>query len=119
MKVKLKNFELTCNIGIHEWEKDFSRKLLINIEMQTSNELAFTSEDISQTIDYEAVYNKIKKVAQSKKYLLIETLANDILQMICLEKNVCFAKVEIDKLNIFPEVEACSVSIEKALNNGQ
>ncbi len=119
MKVKLKNFELTCNIGIYDWEKDFPRKLLINIEMQTSNELAFTSEDIAQTIDYEVVYNNVKKIANSKKYQLIETLANDILQMICAQKYINYAKVEIDKLNIFPEVQACSVSIEKTLNNGQ
>jgi len=115
MKVKLKDFELTCNIGIYDWEKDFSRKLLINIEMETSNELAFTSEDIAQTLDYEVVYNNIKKIVLSKKYLLIETLAHDILQMICLQKHIVYAKVEIDKLNIFPEVRACSVSIEKFL----
>ncbi|MFM7558166.1 MAG: dihydroneopterin aldolase [Alphaproteobacteria bacterium] len=115
MRVKLKDFELTCNIGIHDWEKDFSRKLLINIEMETNNELAFTSEDITQTLDYEVVYNNIKKIVLSKKYLLIETLAHDILQMICLQKHIVYAKVEIEKLNIFPEVRACGFSIEKFL----
>jgi len=117
MKVKLKDFELVCNIGIHNWENDFPRKLIINIEMQTTNDLALVSQDISQTIDYETIYENIKIIAKSKKYKLIETLAHDILQMIFLQKNVNYAKVEIDKLNIFPEVRACGVSIEKFLNN--
>lgn len=117
MIIKIKNLEIDCNIGIYDWEKNFPRKLLINIEMQTSNELALVSEDISQTIDYEVVYNNVKKIANSKKYQLIETLANDILQMICAQKYITYAKVEIDKLYIFPEVQACSVSIEKYVNN--
>jgi len=113
MLIKIKNLEINCNIGIHEWEKNFSRQLLINIEIETHNEKSVHSDNIKDTICYEIIYNNIKKIIKEKNRGLIESLANDILLMICDYPQVSRAKVEIDKMKIFDDVYSCAVVLEK------
>ena len=116
MIIKIKNLEIDCNIGIYDWEKTFNRKLIINIEMQTLNENSCVSDDIKDTLDYQIIYDNIKQIIAKKKYNLIECLAQDILEMICSQSMISFAKVEIDKIKIFDDVYSCAVILEKKLN---
>ena len=115
MIIKIKNLEIECNIGVYEWEKTLNRKLIINIEMQTLNEKSCVSDDVKDTLDYELIYKNIKIIIAKKRYNLIESLANDILEMICSQNLVSFARVEIDKIKIFENVYSCAVVLEKKL----
>ena len=115
MIIKIKNLEIECNIGIYDWEKTFNRKLIINIEAETLNEKSCLSDDINDTFDYQIIYNNIKQIIAKKKYNLIECLAKDILEMICSQELVSFARVEIDKIKIFEDVYSCAVVLEKKL----
>ena len=116
MIIKIKNLEVNCNIGIYDWEKTFDRKLIINVEMHSLNEKSCRSDDVKDTIDYQIIYDNIKKIIATKKYNLIETLAHDILEMICLQDMISFARVEIDKIKIFEDVYSCAVIVEKKIN---
>ena len=113
MLVKIKNLEIDCNIGVYNWEKNFIRKLIINIEVGVDDESSSYSDEIKETIDYEIIYNNIKKIIAKKKYNLIETLARDILEMLLIQDKVNFARVEIDKIKIFEDVYSCAVVLEK------
>lgn len=115
MIIKIKNLEIDCNIGIYDWEKTFNRKLIINIEMQTSNQDSCLSDNIKDTLDYEIIYKNIKQIIAKKRYNLIECLAHDILEMICSQSSISYARVEIDKIKIFEDVYSCSVVLEKKL----
>jgi dihydroneopterin aldolase len=115
MIIKIKNLEIECNIGVYEWEKTFNRKLIINIEMQTLNEKSCLSDDVKDTIDYSIIYKNIKEIIAKKRYNLIECLAQDILEMICSQDLVSFARVEIDKIKTFEDVYSCAVVLEKKL----
>lgn len=113
MIIKIKNLEVNCIIGIYEWEKTLNRQLIINTEIEIENEKSCLSDDIIDTLSYENIYKNIKKIIASKKYNLIECLANDILSMICQDPLVCRAKVEIDKVKIFEDVSSCAIILEK------
>lgn len=113
MLIKIKNLEIDCNIGVYEWEKNFSRKLIINIEIETDDEKSVHSDDIKDTVSYEVIYNNIKKIIKEKKYKLIESLANDILLSMHNYPQIYRAKVEIDKMKIFEDVYSCAVVLEK------
>jgi dihydroneopterin aldolase len=116
MIIKIKNLEVNFNIGVYDWEKTFDRKLIINVEMHSLNEKSCRSDDVKDTLDYQIIYDNIKKIIATKKYNLIETLAHDILEMICLQDMISFARVEIDKIKIFEDVYSCAVIVEKKIN---
>ncbi len=116
MIVKIKDLEIQCNIGLYEWEKTYDRKLLINLEMQLVNQKVIQTQDINDTIDYELIYNNIKKIVHSKYYELLENLASDILDMIIQHELISSATIEIDKVKIFEDVKSCSVILQKNKN---
>ncbi len=116
MIIKIKDFEIDCNIGVYEWEKTFNRKLIINVEMHLKNNNFINSRKLCDTIDYQLIYNNIKKIVNSKYYELIEDLAIDIIDMILQNELICQATVEIDKMKIFEDVKSCSVFLSKSKN---
>lgn len=112
MKIKIKDFKLKTNIGIYDWEKTFEREIIINLEIKTDDLKSTVSDQIQDTIDYESIYNQIKEIVANNKFNLIEKLAQKILDAIMVDKRICQAKIEIDKLNIFDEVMSCAVCLE-------
>jgi FolB domain-containing protein len=116
MIIKIKDFEIDCNIGVYEWERTFNRKLIINVEMHLKNNNFINSRKLCDTIDYQLIYNNIKKIVNSKYYELIEDLAIDIIDMILQNELICQATIEIDKMKIFEDVKSCSVFLSKSKN---
>jgi dihydroneopterin aldolase len=84
--------------------------------MHSLNEKSCVSDDVKDTLDYQIIYDNIKKIIATKKYELIESLAHDILEMICSQDLISFARVEIDKIKIFEDVYSCAVVVERKLN---
>ena len=67
------------------------------------------------------IYRRLPKrgfnnIHATKKYELIESLAHDILEMICSQDLISFARVEIDKTKIYEDIYSCAVILEKKLN---
>lgn len=115
MLIKIKNLEIACNIGVYDWERDYIRNIIINIDIGCASDNSCFSDNINDTIDYETIYKNVKNIIASKKYKLIEALASDILNMILTFDKVNYAKVEIDKLKIFDDVYSCAVVLEKRI----
>jgi dihydroneopterin aldolase len=118
MIIKIKNFEVETSIGVYDWEKSFPRKLMINLELHSKIDGAFLSDDIKDTLDYDLIYNKIHFIIKNRYYNLIEKLGYDILEELFKdfkEFNIFYGKIEIDKLNLKPDIYSCSIMIEKKL----
>jgi len=116
MKIKIKDFKLKTNIGIYDWEKNFEREILINIIIDLPNSKSLDTDQIQDTVDYEVIYNQIKNLVKTKKFNLIEKMAQEILDLIMLDSRIHKCKIEIDKMNIFDEVRSCAVSLESKRN---
>ena len=116
MKIKIKDFKLKTNLGIYDWEKNFEREIIINLELEIKNSIALKSDKIEDTVDYELIYNQIKQLIFSKKFNLIERMAQEIVDLIMLDSRINKCKIEIDKMNIFEEVRSCAVSLESKRN---
>lgn len=113
MLIKLKDLQIETIIGIYDWEQSISRKLSINVEIECIDNQSIISDDIKDTIDYDIVYFNIKKIINSKKYNLIESLAGDIVNMICQIEGVIATTVEIDKIKIYPDLYSTAISLHK------
>ena len=117
MKIKIKDFKLKTNIGIYDWEKNFEREILINITIDIPNSKSLDTDQIQDTVDYEVIYNQIKNLVKTKKFNLIEKLAQEIVDLIMEDLRIKAISIEIDKINIFEDVKSCAVYLEKIRNN--
>ena len=113
MIIKIKNLEITTSIGVYDWEKDFKRKLLINVEIESNDHKSTASDNLADTIDYDEIVNKIKNTIQNNRFDLIEKLAQSILNSIMEDKRILKSKIEVDKMNVFEDVESFSVTLSQ------
>jgi FolB domain-containing protein len=114
MLIKIKNLNLKTPIGIHDWEKDFQREIIINVEMETGHEISTLSDDISDALDYDIIVAKIKDLIAKNRYNLVEKMAAEVLNIAMLDLRVKRAKVEIDKVGSLENLGSFAVVIEKS-----
>jgi dihydroneopterin aldolase len=118
MLIKIKNLKLSTNVGIHLWEKDFDREIIINVEIETDFIKSLESDNIEDAIDYDAITTKIKDLIANNKFQLIEKMAQEVMNKIMEDSRIKRSKLEIDKVGAVEFVESFSVTIEQFRKNG-
>jgi D-erythro-7,8-dihydroneopterin triphosphate epimerase len=83
-KIVIKDLLLRCLIGINEWERKEKQDVMINIVIWCDLKEAAKTDDINRTVNYKDISKEIIRLVEKSKFLLIETLAEEIAQ-VCLE----------------------------------
>jgi FolB domain-containing protein len=110
MIIKLKNLHLKTIIGIHKWEDDIERKMLVNIEIETDHTKSMKSDNIKDTIDYDLIANDIKNLVKNNRFKLVERMADEILNLIMANTKVKKCKLEIDKIGAVADLDSFSIT---------
>jgi len=113
MLLKIKNLKLQTILGVHFWEEKISRGIIINVEIESDFIKALQSDDINDTIDYDLITTQIKNLIASKRFKLVETMAQKIMDQIMEDSRIKRCKIEIDKVGAVEAVESFSVTIEQ------
>lgn len=106
-KILLKNIILYAHLGVKREEREVRQKVSLDVELSLDLEEAARRDDLGKTVDYEKVYNLIKKRIGAKKYHLLEALTQDIAQEIL--KNF-----KIDE--VLTRVKKCQVKLASPLD---
>ena len=75
-------------IGIYDWEREIKQFVCIDLELSTEIKKASDTDDITNTVDYKAVAKRVKSFVEESKFLLIEALAEQTVNIILKEFNV-------------------------------
>ncbi len=94
-KVLLKDLQAFCKLGIYDSERILGQSVLIQLAMEMDLSQACSSDSIDDTVNYAEVSVISRTVAQKKEYLLIEHLAQEIINAL-FEKFSRIQAVEID-----------------------
>lgn len=97
-KISIRDLEFLGYHGVLEEEKKLGQKFLISLELKTDLRMAGITDDLDKTTHYGYVAKTVEDIFFSKKYDLIEGLAEDIARAILLEYSyINEVKVEIKK----------------------
>ena len=94
--IRINNAQFYAYHGVLEYEKQYGNRFEIDIEMQC--DIDGIEDELTDTVDYLSVYNKVREVFESKKFNLIETANKKVGETI---------------LENFPKVHSVKVSIRK------
>ena len=117
MRISLNNLEFFGFHGLYEGEKKMGNQFLVAIQIDFTPNVSIVNE-LSQTIDYVLVYNKVKEIMSTPTPLL-ETLVCKIANQILLDHSIAdkvFVQITKQKLAIPNFVGDTSVSIERTRN---
>ena len=104
----LNGLELYCHIGVPEAERATPQRLTADISLLPPCSFAGMGEDISRTLDYDALSRRLVELAEAEPTVLLETLAHKLAACCVQEFGATRAEVELHKY-ILPRLVSTSV----------
>ena len=96
-KIILKDWRFWGTHGVYTEEKQHNQEFKLDITLYLSLDAAAKSDDLNQTIDYTALYPRVKAIIEGESYNLLEALAGKIIQLLLAYPQVEGAKVALTK----------------------
>jgi dihydroneopterin aldolase len=76
--IRIRNASFYAYHGVASDEQNLGGKFEIDVELQSDLSAAMERDDLKRTVNYEAVYAFIQNIVTSRKYFLLEALANSL-----------------------------------------
>jgi len=111
--ILIRDLRVEALIGIHKRERHILQTVSIDLEIGLPGQDVFESDKVSDTIDYEQVALKIRSLAASGHFRLVETLADRIARLLIGDFGAPWVKVSAAKLGILANARFVGVSIER------
>lgn len=98
-KIRLKNIELYAYHGVSPEEQKLGQRFELDIEITTDFASAVKNDNLSESVDYENVFNITREKFCNNKWKLLETAADAIARELAALVQVQHVNVKIRKLN--------------------
>ncbi|MBL4818238.1 MAG: dihydroneopterin aldolase [Deltaproteobacteria bacterium] len=92
--IYIRDLKITCVIGVHDHERHAPQELLLNIKLDCLELSARQTDNITDTVNYEALEATLIDTAEKSSFNLIERLAQVLLDA-CLNFDERIKEVEI------------------------
>jgi len=115
--IRLNNMVFYGYHGVTAAEKETGRRFEVDCELEADLASPGQSDSLTDTVDYAAVYQKIKEIVEGKAFSLVESLAVAIASDILREFPVFKATVRVRK--IIPPIPGTINSIEIEVSRQQ
>ncbi|MCP0913148.1 MULTISPECIES: dihydroneopterin aldolase [Legionella] len=110
-KLDITGLAVATKIGIHPWEQQILQRLLIDISIPV--DISNCRNELANTIDYDQVCQQVTDYLKSKPFSLIETVAEEIAQLIKQEFYVSQLTVRVSKPHAIKNAANVSVTIHR------
>ena len=112
-KVFIEGLEIDTVIGIHDWERRIRQTLRLDIELGFDNRVPAASDDVADTLDYDAISQRLTAYVQASEFGLVETLAERCAALVIEEFGVAWLRLKLSKPGAVRNAVAVGVIIER------
>ena len=108
----LRNYEISINIGVHDFEKKGEQRVLINVDLYIPLALSTPVQDhLDEVVDYDFMRGTIAaRIAQGHVHLQ-ETLCDDVAKMMLAHPRVRAVRVSTMKPDVYADCEGVGVEV--------
>jgi dihydroneopterin aldolase len=105
---------LSTLIGIYPREKAMPQTIELSLQIGTSTTSAGNSDEITDTINYAEVVERLRSELAARHFNLLEKLSEFIATLLLEEFGALWVRVSIAKLGMIPGVRRVGVVIERS-----
>lgn len=109
----IEDFRLQANIGIYAREGVMAQTIELSLQIGLSTASAGASDDIRDTIDYAKVVERLRGELESRRFGLLEKLAEFVATLVLEESQASWIRVSVAKLGMIRGVKKVGVIIER------
>ncbi len=111
-QILISRLELSTRIGATEAERSKPQRLLVSLVIEPSVGFSELRDRLNRTVDYDAVAQAVKALANEGERTLIETLVEEIAALVLRRFTVAAVEVELRKF-FLPDAEFTGVRIRR------
>ena len=111
--IYLSDLEIQTIIGIYDWERETKQTVSISLEMATDIKQAAEHDHIDYTLNYKDVAKRLIKFVEESDFQLVETMAEQITEIILNEFEVPWVKLKLSKPGAIRGAKDVGIIIER------
>ena len=112
-KVLINELILDLKLGFYDFEKINAQKVKFSLEIDYQDKKPSNDKDIKSIVNYSKIVRIIKKLVKNKHYNFLETLAEDVFDMLFKDKRIGKIMLKIEKLEILKGCSSVGIQISK------
>lgn len=105
-------------IGVYDWERTITQRLVLDLALASDIRPAAATDDITLTLDYAAISERIGVFAAEHDFALVETFAERLADTLREEFKVPWLRLTVRKPGAVPAAAAVGVQIERGTRPG-
>lgn len=111
--VFVRDLEINTYVGVHQHEKEAPQRVIVSIDLTVMEDGKVEDDHIDEVVCYEKLINRVKDIAASGHYNLIELMAEHFAEAALIDRRVLGARVRIEKPEAFSDAHSVGVEIER------
>lgn len=111
--VYIEGMQVETVIGIYDWEREIKQTVCLDLQMGTDIRQAASTEDIDNCVSYQTVSERLISFIEESEFQLVETMAEEIAQIVLDEFDVRWVKLKLGKPGAVPAATDVGVIIER------
>ena len=112
-KILINELILDLKLGYYDFEKDKSQKVKFSLEIDYKDKKPTSDKDIKSIVNYGKVVRLIRKLTKNKHYNFLESLAEDVFDVLFKDKRIGKITLKIEKLEILRDCSSVGIQITK------
>ena len=113
-KIFVNNLRVQAILGIYPLEREQPQEVVISLEIETDCRKAAASKDLTDSLDYATLADAVAELTVAGKYLLIETLIEDIAHYCLRQPLVNGVSVQVEKPQAVHSADSVGVRIYRS-----
>ena len=111
-KIRVSNLRLRTYIGFNLEERSKQQDVIINIEIDYTLNAGVLDDDVEQALNYKNITKAVIRHVENGRFLLLEKLAGDVLDLCSDDEAVLRACVTVDKPHALRFADSVSITLE-------
>ncbi len=111
LTIRISNLRLRTYIGFNEDELEKRQDVVVNVRFDYLAEKAADSDDVEYAVNYKTVTKQIISLVESNKFLLLEKLTTEVLDLVMENPLIKYAEVQVEKPHALRFADSVSASL--------
>jgi dihydroneopterin aldolase len=112
--VFLRDMLLQASIGWYPHEHTALQRIRVNVDLAVDEGQDDGADTLGRVVSYEVVADTVRRIVGAGHVKLVETLAERLAEACLDDPRVRLARVQVEKLDVFPDAAAAGVAVERA-----
>ena len=112
-KIIINELILDLKLGYYDFEKEKYQKVKFSLEIDYEDKKPTNDKDIKSIVNYGQIVKLIRKLTKNKHYNFLETLAENVFDVLFKDKRIGKIMLKIEKLEILKDCSSVGIQITK------